>query len=161
MERVIRKTTSADLSAVMEIYAQARSYMRESGNPNQWHDNHPPQPLIEADIAAGNSYVCECDSKVEAVFYFNEEIDPTYDKIDGSWLNNAPYAVIHRIARAKDAKGAGAFCINWCCAQHPNIRIDTHRDNAVMLAMLTRLGFSCCGVIWLNNGDERLAFQKV
>ena len=32
----IRKAEMADLPRMMEIYAQAREYMRRSGNPNQW-----------------------------------------------------------------------------------------------------------------------------
>jgi len=156
----IRPTTPADLEAVMQIYAYARAYMQESGNPNQWHNNHPPIALIESDIGAGLSYVCEAENKIEAVFYFNVEHEPTYDRIDGKWLNNEPYGVVHRIARGPGAKGAGAFCLEWCAARHPNIRIDTHRDNAAMIKLLDNLGYVYCGVIWLANGDERLAFQR-
>ena len=155
----IRKTTYADLEAVMEIYAYARAYMQDSGNPNQWHDNHPPRELIENDIKSGLSYVCEDNSQIAAVFYFNLECELTYKKIDGQWLNNEPYGVVHRIASGPGAKGAGAACLDWCAAQHPNIRIDTHRDNAAMLKLLENLGYMYCGVIWLENGDERLAFQ--
>ena len=156
----IRKSTPPDIPTIMQIYAQARMYMQASGNPNQWQNNHPPQELIENDIKSEKSYVCENDNKITAVFYFNIEDDPTYSKIDGQWLNSTPYGVVHRIARSPDAKGAGAFCLNWCYSQHPNIRIDTHRDNTVMLKMLERLGFKYCGIIWLENGDERMAFQK-
>ena len=157
----IRKTTMEDIPAVMEIYAEARAYMRETGNPDQWQGNHPPQGLIEQDIQAGNSYVCVNNNEIAAVFYFNIEEDPTYGKIDGSWLNDKPYGVVHRIARGSNGKGAAAFCMEWCFAKHPNIRIDTHRDNAAMLALLERLGFTYCGIIWLANGDERMAFQKI
>ena len=157
----IRKTTPADLEAVMEIYAYARTYMLESGNPNQWRSSHPPRELIEDDIKAGLSYVCEDDTKILAVFYFNVENDPTYDKIDGQWLNSKPYGVVHRIARGPGAKGVGAMCLEWCAARHPNIRIDSHRDNAAMLKLLEKLGYVFCGIIWLKNGDERLAFQRV
>jgi len=157
----IRKTTPADLEAVMEIYAYARTYMQESGNPNQWHDNHPPRVLIESDIKAGLSHVCEDAGKITAVFYFNVESEPTYNKIDGQWLNDEPYGVVHRIARGPGAKGAGAICLNWCAAKHPNIRIDTHCDNAAMTKLLENLGYKYCGIIWLENGDERLAYQQV
>ena len=163
----IRKTTKSDIPAVMEIYAFAQGYMKDNNNPNQWGDVHPPQTLIEEDIKAGHSYVCVDENKIVAVFYFNVESDPTYSKIDGSWLNDEPYGVVHRIARGPDAKGAGAFCLSWCFAQYPNIRIDTHRANVAMLKLLENLGFEYCGVIWLNLGDgrheddERVAFQKI
>ena len=170
---MVRKTTMADLPAVMAIYAQAQDYMQAHGNPNQWGHAHPPQSLIEADIQAGVSYVCtgEGDTPL-AVFFFNIERDPTYTTIDGQWLDDeAPHGVVHRIARSASpaAKGTGAFCLEWCLAQHPNIRIDTHRSNAAMLALLERLGFTYCGVIRLGlwtdpedlEDDERLAYQKI
>jgi len=162
----IRKTTMEDLPAVMQIYDQGRAYMRETGNPDQWKGNHPPQALIEEDIQAGSSYVClgsngENDNIISAVFYFAIEEDPTYSKIDGAWVNGKPYGVVHRIARGANAKGAGAFCLDWAFKQYPNIRIDTHKDNGPMMTLLNRLGFTRCGMIWLANGDERVAFQKV
>ena len=156
---IIRKSTPQDINSIMEIYAYARACMKESGNPNQWFDNHPSKALIEADIDAGNSYVCFNESGITAVFYFNIEEEPTYNIIDGQWLNKKTYGVIHRIARGPTGKGAGASAINWCLAQHPNIRIDTHKDNIPMLQLLKRLDFTYCGIIWLKNGDERLAFH--
>ena len=42
-----------------------------------------------------------------------------------------------------------------------NIRIDTHRDNQTMRRLLARYGFIECGIIYLANGDERLAFQLI
>jgi len=156
----IRKTKPEDLIKVMQIYEEARTFMHQNGNPNQWTNGHLVQGIIEADIQAQKSYVCLNDDEIVAVFYFNIEEDPTYKKIDGSWLDDRPYGVIHRIARGRNGKGGGAFCINWCFEQHPNIRIDTHKDNAPMMALMDKLGFTKCGTIWLSNGDERTAFQK-
>ena len=45
--------------------------------------------------------------------------------------------------------------------REPNIRIDTHRDNIIMQHNLAKHGFTYCGIIFLANGDERLAFQKI
>ncbi|MCL2421662.1 MAG: GNAT family N-acetyltransferase [Defluviitaleaceae bacterium] len=158
----IRKTTMTDLPTVMQIYDEGRATMRQTGNPDQWQNNHPPQELIEKDIQAGSSYVCLDDAgKIAAVFYFAIEKDPTYGKIDGAWINDEPYGVVHRIARGFNAKGAGAFCMEWAFAQYPNVRIDTHKDNGPMITLLERLGYTRCGIIWIASGDERVAFQKV
>ena len=47
----------------MEIYAYARKFMAEHGNPNQWGPtNWPPEWLIKEDIEKGCSYVCESDN---------------------------------------------------------------------------------------------------
>ena len=158
----IRKTKMDDLDQVCQIYKDAQEFMRENGNPGQWGNMHPPRDLIIEDIHAGKSYVCvnESDGEIVAVFYFAIEADPTYAKIDGSWKNDEPYGVIHRIARAPNARGAGTFCMEWCYTQHNNIRIDTHKDNEAMIRSLNKLDFSFCGIIWIESGDERLAFQK-
>ncbi|MCL1884897.1 MAG: GNAT family N-acetyltransferase [Defluviitaleaceae bacterium] len=157
---VIRKSTLDDLPKIMEIYAYAREFMRQSGNPNQWKDDHPSEETVKEDIENGDSYVCVDENDVKAVFFFSTKPDPTYTKIDGAWLNDNPYGVIHRIARAENSKGTGAFCINWCYNQIPNLRIDTHEDNTPMLNMLKTLGFERCGIIVIENGENRVAFQK-
>jgi len=158
----VRKTTIEDIDRVMEIYAHAREMMIENGNPMQWGMVHPPLRLIKNDIREGMSYVC-CDENgvVLAVFYLAKGPDSTYEKIDGAWLNDEAYGVVHRIARAGDgAAGSGAFCLEWCSQQFPNIRIDTHADNVPMRKLLERLGYVYCGIIRIENGDERLAYQK-
>ncbi|GHU88990.1 acetyltransferase [Clostridia bacterium] len=156
----IRKMTAADLEEAARIYAEARDYMRESGNPNQWYDYYPPREKTERDVEDGTGYVCVENGEIAAVFYFNIGRDPTYEKIDGAWLNDEPYGVIHRIARRRGARGAAAFCVGWCFEQCGNIKIDTHRDNAPMRGLLERLGFEYCGIIWLEDGAERMAFQR-
>ena len=40
-----------------------------------------------------------------------------------------------------------------------NIRVDTHRDNKVMQHILTKQGFQRCGIIYVKNGTERIAYQ--
>ena len=41
----IRKATMNDLPDILAIYAYAREYMKEHGNPDQWKDNYPPLEL--------------------------------------------------------------------------------------------------------------------
>lgn len=157
----IRKTRPEELDAVMEIYAYARKFMAEHGNPNQWKQTNPPRERVEQDIAEGKSHVCVEGEEILGVFYFAKEEDPTYKLIyDGQWQNLSEYAVVHRIASAGKAKGVGSFCMNWAYEQFSNVKIDTHRDNVVMQNMLKKNGFVYCGIIHLENGEERLAFQK-
>ena len=157
----IRKTKVSEFEDVCGIYAEARGFMRSSGNPDQWKDVHPAKEVIMHDIETGTSYVCVRDDDViAAVFYYSTEIEPTYEKIDGSWLNDEPYGVVHRIASSRNAKGAGAYSLNWSFEQCRNLRIDTHHDNVPMRKLLGKLGFSYCGIIWIENGEERLAFHK-
>lgn len=157
----IRKTELSDLLTVMGIYEEARKFMRESGNPNQWVNNYPDEKLIINDISKGNSYVCVEGEKIVGVFCFSLEPDPTYFNIyEGSWLNDKPYGVIHRIASLSHRNGVASYCLKWCFERCPNIRIDTHRDNKIMQNFLIKHGFTKCGIIYLENGAERLAYQK-
>ena len=157
----IRKTTLDDLDGVMTIYKKARQFMRIHDNPTQWLGGKPTRQQVEEDIAKGQSYVCVNEGRIAGVLCFFIGTDPTYKTIyDGSWLNDSPYAVVHRIASSGEFKGTGSFMMEWAFSQFGNVRIDTHEDNYVMRNMLTKLGYTYCGVIHLENGDPRLAFQK-
>ena len=74
----IRKTKPGELDEVMEIYAYARQFMAEHGNPNQWKNTNPPRERVEQDIREGKSYVCVEKDEILGVFYFAIEEDPTY-----------------------------------------------------------------------------------
>ena len=85
----IRKSTEKDFERIMEIYAFARDFMAEHGNPNQWGPtNWPPEDLIHNDIKDGNSYVCVDDADdILGTFFFihGKDIEPTYRQItDGN-----------------------------------------------------------------------------
>ncbi len=160
----IRKTTLADVGAAEKIYNDARRFMRANGNPTQWASVYPNRESVLADIENGVGYVCEDEGEILAVFMFKIGQDKTYDVIyDGEWLNDEPYAVIHRIAVAENAHGRGvaAFCFAECFKRFPNLKIDTHRDNIPMQRALVKAGFERCGIIHLENGEERVAFQKI
>ena len=162
----IRKSSGQDLNRIMEIYGLARQFMADHGNPNQWGPtNWPPEALIRKDIGDGSSYVCVNDAdKIIGTFFFTHgaDIEPTYRKItDGSWLDDSPYGVVHRIASDHSEKGVGAFCINWAYGQCGHLRIDTHGDNIVMQNLVRKLGFVHCGTIYVEEDPyPRLAFEK-
>lgn len=160
----IRHTLPKDLPTVLEIVEQSKQTMRNSGNMKQWTNGNPKPALFENDIKNGNSYVCvdDCDNIVGTFAYIVGE-DPTYKKIyEGNWLDTSgKYGVIHRIASKAGVHGIASICIDWCFSKLPNLRIDTHRDNTIMQHILKKNGFSYCGIIYLLDGDERLAFQKV
>ncbi len=157
----IRKTTMADLEEVLDLYEEARQFMRENGNPNQWGTSHPSKEQVMADIEKGCSYVCQDEGRLVGVFYFAREREPDYDRIyEGNWQKEEPYGVMHRVASPGRKKGAASFCVQWCLEKSDgNLRIDTHRKNIPMQKMLEKNGFVYCGIIYLSNGEERLAYQ--
>ena len=157
----IRSACLEDLKTIMQIYADARTFMRENGNPLQWRDSYPPEALIREDIASQSAYVCESEGEILGVFYYHEGDDPIYRVIEnGEWMNDAPYGVIHRIASARERRGVASFCFAWAMERCGNLKIDTHRDNVPMQRSLLKNGFTRCGIIRLENGEERIAYQK-
>ena len=64
----IRPALPADLPEIFAIYARARDFMKETGNPNQWSDKWPPEDLVREDVRLGRSFVCEAAGRVEGVF---------------------------------------------------------------------------------------------
>jgi RimJ/RimL family protein N-acetyltransferase len=159
----IRQAVLDDLEAILSIYRNAREFMRQHGNPNQWGDTKPGREEIEENIRAGKLFVClSPQNEILCVFYFAVETEPTYAVIDGAWLNDKPYGVVHRIARSSSpaAHGSAAFVLNRCFEQCHNLRIDTHRDNKNMQNLFARIGFQYCGIIALEDGSTRLAYQR-
>ena len=162
MSYTIRKSTFEDLPVILNLRDQAREIMRSYGNVNQWPEGYPLQERFEKDIEEGYNYVmADNDGVLVGTFAFIPSPDITYKVIyDGRWLNDEPYHVIHRIASTPDSHGVLDAILDYCEALDPNIRIDTHQDNIVMINGLKKRGYQYCGIIHLLNGEERLAFQK-
>ena len=159
---IIRKTKIDDMAACEEIYASAREYMRCAGNPDQWKDGYPGTVEILSDLATGCGYVVEDEGEIVAVFYFAPGPDPTYAKIyDGEWKSEEPYAVIHRVAVKHHGRGIIDFIFRECFKAAGHLRIDTHKDNLPMQKVLKRNGFEYCGIIHIETGAERLAYEKI
>ncbi len=156
----IRKATTTDMPEIKTIYARARAYMRQTGNPNQWKDNAPAQSLLDSYLQHGVLLVAEEQEEIHAVFALIPGIDPTYHYIEGQWLNDEPYAAIHSVASAGKKPGMLGVCLDYAAGLYPNLRIDTHHDNLVMQHLLDKHGFTRCGIIYLANGEPRIAYQR-
>lgn len=92
--------------------------------------------------------------------------EPAYDAIDGAWLTDGDYVVLHRMAVTDGEKGRGVATefmrrveAMACGRGTGSMRVDTNFDNRYMLRMLGRLGFVYCGKVRYRSG-ERLAFEK-
>lgn len=160
---LIRPAGLEDLPLVMEIYDYARAFMRANGNVTQWVNGYPSEELIRQEIQDGHSFVCtDRDGEIVGTFCFILGDDPTYQQIyDGAWLNDEPYGVIHRMGTNGKRKGIAEACLDWSFQHSDNIRVDTHRDNLVMQHILEKNGFKRCGIIYVRDGTERIAYQKI
>ena len=161
-----RNAVTVDLDAIMTLLEDGRRFLHANHVP-QWINGYPSQEVIMQDIHHGNAYLMEESHKVIAfatVIYTGEK---TYDKIyDGAWLSLGQYGVVHRMAVASEYRGkniASAFLKeieNLTLSKSiSSIKIDTHEKNIVMQKLLLKNGYQYCGVIYLEDGDKRLAFE--
>lgn len=155
----IRKGTLADLDEIMRVYAAAKAFMVATGNESQWNNGYPQRELIEEDIAKGQCYVCE-ENGIRGVFAFILGVDPTYGYIeDGAWKNERPYGTVHRIGSDGTIGGIFNASLDFCKNIIPDLRIDTHENNHVMQKLILNYGFERCGIIYIDDGTPRIAYQ--
>jgi len=156
----IRPAERTDLDEIERIYAYARRFMAQNGNPTQWKNGYPWRDLLEEDIDRQTLYVAVKGDSLCGVFVFAEGEDPTYARIEGgTWLSDAPYGTIHRIASITGGlfPEALAFCRSKCA----HIRIDTHADNKPMQHLAEKYGFSRRGIIYVADGTPRIAYEQL
>lgn len=159
MDYDIRKATLEDLSRIEQIYAFARSFMKEHGNPDQWADHYPPTEMLQEDIRRQLLFVLVTDGEIHGVFYFYIGEDPTYQYIEnGTWRSDERYGTIHRIAG--DGKGGVLHAaVTYCKTQISHLRIDTHAANTVMQNAILKQGFSERGIVYMEDGSSRIAYD--
>ena len=160
MNNNIRLAKIEDLTTIMNIYENAREFMRANGNDNQWINGYPSKELITEDIYKENLYVYESEETLVGVFAFIIGNEASYNVIKGHWTKDDIYGVIHRIGITKRGINIGRECVEYCVNICKYLRIDTHADNMPMRKFLIKNGFRECGVIIIDDGSERIGYDK-
>ena len=156
----VRIAKIEDLPRIEEIYACARTFMAQTGNPTQWGKTEPQVSQLKKDISEERLFVVESDG-IHGVFFFAIGEDPTYGVIEGgSWLSDEPYGTIHRIA-GDGSGGIVRTAVEFGKTKIRHLRIDTHHDNKVMQHVVEKLGFSRRGIIYVSDGSPRIAYEMV
>ena len=150
VNRIIREARPTDMTEIMKVMDAAKGIMRQSGNLHQWGEGYPSEAVITADMEKKGGFVIEDDGKVVGYFAFLPSPEPTYARIyEGKWLDDTmPYHVVHRIASYPEVHSIFSSIMDF-------------RDNKIMQHNISKHGFSYCGIIYLANGDERLAYQRL
>ncbi len=167
---ILRLSKPQDISRIMQLIEYAQKFFFNA-KINQWQNNYPNIEVIQKDIDDNVSYVvCDDSNSIVATAMISFAGEETYDEIDGKWITeaNANYAVVHRIAVDPIYKGQGVagFILNKAMEMLPqknaaSLRIDTHRDNAPMQKVIQRMNFNYCGIIYVDDKQERLAYEKL
>ena len=158
----------SDVDNIMKIIKVAQDHFKRVGI-DQWQNNYPNSQAIEKDIENNSSYVLRNGDNVLGTVMISFDGEDTYGKIyEGEWLSHGEYAVIHRMAVDFNHRGTGLaseflheiekMCID---KKTPSIKVDTHRENLPMQKLLIKNGYKECGIIYLKDGNERLAYEKL
>ena len=164
MNYLFRKAKQTDTERIWQIILQAKEQMRRI-NSRQWNESYPLIENITSDIENGYAYVlCEEDIVIAygAVVFDGE---PAYNHIQGKWLTDLPYVVLHRLAVADEVKNQGVATLFMQkvaeLAKQKGIgsfRVDTNFDNLYMQKILSALDFTYCGEVFYDI-KQRRAFE--
>lgn len=166
MQLSFRKATNDDSARIWEIILQAKMQMLQQ-HKQQWDETYPLPEHIAKDIENGYAYVLCNESKVIAYAAVSLDGEPAYNSIQGKWLSEQPYVVVHRLAVADEMKQKGIASlfmqkVEALCQKHNihSFKVDTNFDNLYMQKLLGRLAFSYCGEIVYGRG-KRMAYEKL
>jgi GNAT superfamily N-acetyltransferase len=163
---ILRKATLSENGIIWEILQQAIEQRKQDGS-EQWQNGYPNEQTVQEDIANGFGYVLVEQDLVIAYAAIIFGLEPAYNEIDGKWLTNQDYVVVHRVATSNEVKGRGVATqlfqlIENLSLEHAvySIKVDTNFDNIPMMKILDRLGYVYCGEIFFG-GAPRRAYEKV
>ena len=156
----IRHSTEADIEAIMQMYDHSRNVMRANGNYTQW-TGYPTRNDVAADIACGASHILEEHGSPIGTFAVVPGVEPTYGVIaHGRWIDDTtPYATVHRLAAMPNTRGIADIAFAYAKESYAHLRADTHADNAAMRHILDKHGFVYCGIVFMDDGSPRVAYE--
>lgn len=162
----LRAATESELPEIWTILQQAIEQRRQDGSA-QWQNGYPNEQTVRDDIAEGRGYILVEDNAIVAYAAVIFGVEPAYEVIEGQWLTNGRYAVVHRVARSNAAKSKGVATrlfelVEELCLEKGvySIKLDTNFDNAPMLHIVAKLNYVYCGEIFFE-GAPRKAYEKV
>ena len=167
MKTDFRPAYNKDFEACWNVIDSARKIMVASGR-HQWTSDYPSTQDIRNDIENGNAFVLTVDDEVAVYGAVMLNGEPQYDFINGNWITNGDYYVIHRFATLPKYQSEGLArifinTVNSLCEVEkvPSIKVDTNYDNMPMIKLLSSMGFCICGQINYGNRGMRFAFEKL
>jgi len=162
----LRKAEIEDRDIIWSILQQAIERRKQDGS-TQWQQGYPNLDTVESDIAKGFGYVLTVDGEIAVYTALILNDEPAYSTIEGAWLSNGEFVVVHRVAIDEKFAGQGLakklfdHIEDFTREQGiQSIKVDTNYDNIAMLKILESKGYSYCGEVFLAGG-MRKAFEKI
>ena len=156
-----------ELEDCWNVIEEARSLMNANGS-TQWTSEYPSKQDIMEDLNNGNAYVVTVDGKIAVYGAVVLNGEPQYEFLEGKWLTDGNYYVVHRLATLPEFQGRGLAKefmrhVNSLCQveEVPSIKIDTHANNRPMIHLLSTLAYSICGRVNYGKRGMRFAFEKL
>ncbi|MFV8369360.1 GNAT family N-acetyltransferase [Flavobacterium sp. LB2R40] len=166
MNYLFKKAKLSDIAPIWEILQHAILRRKEDGS-TQWQDGYPNPDVVQKDIEKGEGFVLVDGETIigYSAVLINDE--PAYDKIEGKWLTNGDFVVLHRVAISEKYLGKGLakkilkyieeFAVN---NNIYSIKADTNFDNIAMMKIFENSGYTYCGEVYFR-GSPRKAYEKV
>ena len=163
---ILRKAAFLEAPVIWEILQQA-IYQRKKDGSKQWQNGYPNEQTVHNDITNGNAYVLIDDEVIIAYTAIIFGVEAAYSDLQGRWLSNDNYAVVHRVAASNLVRGKGVAThlfkmIEDVCIEQKtySIKVDTNFDNVPMMKILDKLNYTYCGEIFFS-GAPRKAYEKL
>src|SRR5690606_10133070 len=100
----LRKAESEDIPVIWKILQESIERRRKDGS-DQWQDGYPNLSTVEMDVEKQQNYVLTQNGKLIATAAVIFNYEPTYDEIDGEWLTNGDFYVVHRVGVSDEEIG--------------------------------------------------------
>ncbi|MFY7816060.1 MAG: GNAT family N-acetyltransferase [Chryseobacterium taeanense] len=162
----MRKAETEDRDIIWNILQQAIERRRKDGSM-QWQEGYPNLNTVETDIENGFGYVMTVNGEIAVYTALILNDEPAYDNIEGAWLSNGEFVVVHRVAVDEKFAGQGMVKklfdhIEDFTRSHgiQSVKVDTNFDNIAMLKILESKSYTYCGEVFLAGG-MRKAFEKI
>lgn len=162
----LRSAKEEDATRIWEIIQQAKAQMYKE-EKQQWDEFYPAPEHIADDLIKNYAFVLCYEENIIAYGAVVFDGEPTYKDIQGSWLSDRPYVVVHRLAVADEMKRRGIATIfmrevEKLCVERNihSFKVDTNFDNFYMQKILEKCGFTYCGEI-VFQGGARIAYEKL
>ena len=163
-----RKAKIEDIDEIMIAVEDARALLKEEGN-GQWQFGYPNRDDFINDINNGDLFVVLAkDNEIASVCAITGYEEAYMHMYEGKWLTDYDYLVMHRVAVKAKFRGQGfgkalfeLFIEEGKKRGIKSLRIDTHKNNSLLIHLFDLYGFIYCGKAILPPDKDRVMYEKV